>query len=229
MEGTHHGQKQGLLQESEECTDQRLQSCEAAKLGGRVPAGKTGDLSPQVPLSGFPNAPHPQLGPRCACLGLVSAKQSCDCEFLFQTGMRPPILGRTPLHPGVPQVHGCLDELSGKWCQQDSAAWQTGPGSRLEAGPGSATPSSRGALCNHGNSASHSWWTLRLCQGSSNFLLASGGVGDDRQTWNDPRGMLMGGERKSQRNVRLCGPGGEKGLPARNRLVFGQRHTGDGV
>lgn len=40
LEGTHHGQKQGLLQESEECTDQRLQSCEAAELGGGVPAGQ---------------------------------------------------------------------------------------------------------------------------------------------------------------------------------------------
>lgn len=65
LEGTHHGQKQGLLQESEECTDQRLQSCEAAKLGGGVPARTIGDLSPQAPLSDFPNTPQPQPGPRC--------------------------------------------------------------------------------------------------------------------------------------------------------------------
>lgn len=64
VEGTHHGQKQGLLQEGEECADQRLQSCEAAKLGGRVPAGEIENLSPQVPLSGFTNAPWPQPGPR---------------------------------------------------------------------------------------------------------------------------------------------------------------------
>lgn len=44
MEGTHHGQKQGLLQESEEGTDQRLQSCEAAELGGGVPAGAIENL-----------------------------------------------------------------------------------------------------------------------------------------------------------------------------------------
>lgn len=99
-----------------------------------------------------------------------------------------------------------MDELSGNWCWQETAAWETGPGSRLQAGPGSATPSSRGALCNHGNSASHSWWTLRLCQGGSNFLLALGGAGDDTQTWNDPRGMLLEAGQNSGKisaNVRL--------------------------
>lgn len=74
-------------------------------------------------LSGFPSAPLPQQGPRCACLGSVSAKQSCDCEFLFQTDMRPPIMG-TPLYPGMPQVHGCLDKLSGK--SGASRTWQLG-------------------------------------------------------------------------------------------------------
>lgn len=63
LEGTHHGQKQGLLQESEECADQRLQSCEAAKLGGRVPAGATDNLSSEGPLPGFPNAPGLSLAP----------------------------------------------------------------------------------------------------------------------------------------------------------------------
>lgn len=39
-ERTHHGQEQRLLQESEERTDQGLQSCEAAKLCGGVPVGQ---------------------------------------------------------------------------------------------------------------------------------------------------------------------------------------------
>lgn len=38
-ERTHHGQKQRLLQESKERTDQGLQSCEATKLCGGVPVG----------------------------------------------------------------------------------------------------------------------------------------------------------------------------------------------
>lgn len=54
-------------------------------------------------------------------------------------------------------------------------AWDAGPGSRLEAGPGSTAPSSRGALCNHGNIASQpSADSLRLCQGGRNFLQAWG-------------------------------------------------------
>lgn len=32
----HHSQKQGLLQESKHSADQRLHSCETAKLGGRI-------------------------------------------------------------------------------------------------------------------------------------------------------------------------------------------------
>lgn len=127
LEGTHHGQKQGLLQEGEECTDQRLQSCEAAELGGGVPAGTTEDLSPQVPLSGFPNAPQSQTGPRCpgasrqhvrcqsrggshlrerwgACLRFVSAKQICDCQFLFQTSEGPDSGGsHQPMYAPGPQ------------------------------------------------------------------------------------------------------------------------------
>lgn len=54
LEGTHHSEKQGLLQEGEESADQGLQACEAAKLRGGVPARAVENLSPQVPLSAFP-------------------------------------------------------------------------------------------------------------------------------------------------------------------------------
>lgn len=67
LEGTHHSQKQGLLQESEEGADQGLQAREAAKLCGGVPARTGESLSPQGPLSSFPDAPWPQPGPSCRC------------------------------------------------------------------------------------------------------------------------------------------------------------------
>lgn len=68
LEGTHHSEKQGLLQEGEERADQGLQACEAAKLRGGVPARAVENLSPQAPLSAFPNTPRPQVvGPRCWC------------------------------------------------------------------------------------------------------------------------------------------------------------------
>lgn len=57
----------------------------------------------------------------------------------------------------------------------ESAAWETFPGSRLEAEPGSAVPPP-GALHNHGNSASQLLPdSLIPCQGSRNFLQAWGG------------------------------------------------------
>lgn len=37
-QGSHHGQEQGLLQQSKHGADQRLHARQAAELGGRVPA-----------------------------------------------------------------------------------------------------------------------------------------------------------------------------------------------
>lgn len=37
-QGSHHGQEQGLLQQSKHGADQRLHACQAAELGGRVSA-----------------------------------------------------------------------------------------------------------------------------------------------------------------------------------------------
>lgn len=38
FQGSHHGQKQGLLQQSKHGADQRLHACQTAELGGRVSA-----------------------------------------------------------------------------------------------------------------------------------------------------------------------------------------------
>lgn len=58
-ERTHHGQEQRLLQESEERTDQGLQSCEAAKLCGGVPVGQESREPSQPAL--FTGSPRPSL------------------------------------------------------------------------------------------------------------------------------------------------------------------------
>lgn len=124
LEGTHHSQKQGLLQESEEGTDQGLQAREAAKLCGGVPARTGESLSPQGPLSGFPDAPRPQPGPTCRCpqaatcgiKGDVEQLQrtvrcpSLDCFVMSSSTQRISLLDQ---HEG-PGAHGCLAEPSGQ-------------------------------------------------------------------------------------------------------------------
>lgn len=82
MEGTHHSQKQGLLQESEECTDQGLQACEAAKLRGGVPAGAVENLSPQgamlrLPTCSFAAWPQVPVPPGCTSGGREEVGMGC--------------------------------------------------------------------------------------------------------------------------------------------------------
>lgn len=113
-------------------------------------------------------------------------------------------------------------------CQQESAAWEAGPGSRTEAGPGSAVPSPGGALCNHGNTASEPSADSSDPARAATTSSRPGGVGDT-PTWNDPHATLLRGGESSGKileNIRLWGPRGRKGLPAENNLVFGQKDSG---
>lgn len=83
-------------------------------------------------------------------LGLVSAKQFCDCERLFQ------ILGEDPAQPRCAPglwVSGQAEWKSGARRNLWHGKWAQGAGWRLALAL--LTPSSKGALCNHGNSASH--------------------------------------------------------------------------
>lgn len=169
--------------------------------------------------------------PRAAgtCRQIPFCRAVVQSEILFCTNLRPQTLGRTPPCPGVPWACGCLAELSGK-C---GASGSLGNRPREQDGgwAGSAVPSSRGALCNHGNAASEPSATASDPARAAATSSRPGWVGD-MQAWYDPRAMLLGGGESSSKileNIRLWGPRGEKGLRVGNNQIFGQRETVDGV